>query len=139
MIRRRRPHLRWLPVLLCAGVASAAPAGDPIRGASIYQRCLACHALSYHRVGPKHCGLLGRRAGRAPGYEYSAAMRDAGFTWSQQTLDAFLAAPTQYLPGTSMGYAGVRDARDRRDLIAFIAGASRDTARCPPAQGSEAQ
>ncbi|ODU95721.1 MAG: cytochrome C, partial [Rubrivivax sp. SCN 70-15] len=93
-------------------------APDQLRGEKVYARCLACHALSYDRVGPRHCGLLGRRAGSLPGFAYSPAMRDSRITWDEKTLDRFLAQPMKAMPGTTMTYDGVPDAKDRADLIA---------------------
>ncbi len=104
-------------------LAAALAAGDPLRGKEIYARCLACHALAYDRVGPRHCGLLGRRAGSVPGFAYSSAMKKSGIVWSKKTLDRFLADPTHTVPGTAMTYAGVADAQERADLIAFLAAA----------------
>lgn len=94
--------------------------GDPRAGEAVYSRCLACHALRYNRVGPKHCGLIGRRAGSVPGYEYSPAMKSSGIVWNEKTLDRFLANPPKTVPGTKMTYAGVPDPKDRADLIAYL-------------------
>ena len=95
----------------------------------IYARCAACHALAYDRVGPRHCGLLGRKAGSVPGFDYSPAMKRSGIVWNAKTLDRFLAAPLERVPGTSMTYAGIPDARERADLIAYLASANR-SAEC---------
>src|SRR5690606_8096751 len=98
------------PAMLAATLAVAsmavavdAPAGvgDARRGEEIYGRCLACHALAYNRTGPRHCGLLGRRAGSVPGYSYSQAMKQSGIIWNEQTLDVFLKNPMAAVPGTS--------------------------------------
>ena len=86
----------------------------------MYSRCLACHALAYDRVGPRHCGLLGRRAGSVPGFQYSDAMKRSGLVWNEKTLDRFLADPLKTVPGTTMTYAGVADAKERADLIAYL-------------------
>jgi cytochrome c len=94
--------------------------GDPKAGEAVYSRCLACHALQYNRVGPKHCGLIGRRAGSVPGYDYSPAMKKSGIVWNAKTLDRFLANPMKAVPGTNMTYAGVPDPKDRADLIAYL-------------------
>lgn len=112
---------------LCAA-APARAAADAVRGEQIYSRCLACHALGYDRVGPRHCGLFGRVAGSVPGFDYSAAMKNSKITWDEMALDRFLAAPLAVVPGTTMTYAGVPDARDRQDLIAYLqrAGKSRE-------------
>ena len=115
--------------LLASGAAWAAD-GDPARGEAVYQRCLACHSLEHNRVGPRHCGLFGRRAGSLPGYAYSAAMKKYGVTWNEQTLDHFLQNPLEVVPGTKMGYAGVKDAGERADLIAYLKQATADPAIC---------
>jgi cytochrome c len=97
-----------------------APEGDAARGEQVYERCAACHSLAHDRTGPRHCGLIGRRAGSVPGFEYSAAMRSSGLVWDASTLERFLASPMAVVPGTSMGYAGVDDAAARRDLVAYL-------------------
>jgi len=107
--------------------ALALAAGDPARGEKIYERCAACHSLTTDRTGPHHCGLLGRKAGSVPGFEYSKAMKESKITWNERTLQRFLANPLKAVPGTSMGYAGIPDAGERRDLIAYLAHA----APCP--------
>ena len=107
-------------VAIGAPAAMAAPAGNAIRGEALYERCFACHSLETDRAGPRHCGLLGRRAGSVPGFDYSPAMRASGIVWSAATLDRFLAAPTAVVPGTSMGYAGIASAQERADLIAYL-------------------
>jgi cytochrome c len=101
-----------------AGQARGAP--DAARGEQLYSRCLACHALAYDRVGPRHCGLFGRRAGSVPGFAYSLAMKRSGMTWNEQTLARFLAKPLALVPGSTMTYDGVPDARERSDLIAYL-------------------
>ncbi len=116
---------------LAAGLAlagAAGAAGDPKAGEEIYSRCLACHALAYDRTGPRHCGLFGRRAGSVAGFEYSPAMRRSGIVWNRRSLERFLAAPLEAVPGTSMGYAGIADAKERADLIAWL----EQSQRLPP-------
>lgn len=132
MSRRRHAWLAGAVVLAMAGAAQSAP--DQLRGEQIYARCLACHALAYDRVGPHHCGLLGRRAGAVPGFAYSQAMKDSRITWDEKMLDRFLADPLKTVPGTAMTYAGVPDAKDRGDLIAYL----RHANGTPECQRSEA-
>ena len=98
--------------------AHAAP--DASRGQQLYARCEACHAPAYERVGPHHCGLFGRVAGSVPDFSYSPAMRNSKIVWSDKTLDRFLERPLQVVPGSTMTYDGVPDARDRADLIAYL-------------------
>ena len=106
-------------------LAFEAPAADAKAGEAVYGRCAACHSLAHDRAGPRHCGLIGRRAGSVAGYDYSEAMRRSGLVWTPRTLDRFLAAPMEVVPGTSMGYAGIADPRERADLIAYLERSSR--------------
>jgi len=103
-----------------AWVLAASAAADPAHGEEVYGRCLACHALGYDRVGPRHCGLFGRRAGSVPGFVYTDAMKKSNLVWNEKTLDRFLANPMKVVPGTAMTYEGVTDAKDRADLIAYL-------------------
>ena len=97
---------------------------DPVHGKTVYERCKACHSLSRNRTGPKHCGLFGRKAGTINGFDYSDAMRNSNLIWNQKTLDAFLTSPFKTIPGTTMGYGGVWNIKDRADLIAYLKKAS---------------
>jgi cytochrome c len=120
-------------LLLFALFLSVSPAGkaaDAKKGEEIYGRCLACHALAYDRVGPHHCGLIGRKAGSVPGFNYSPAMKRSGLTWNEKTLDRFLKNPPAAVPGTTMTYAGIPDAKERADLIAYLKSVN-GTDACP--------
>ena len=110
-----------LAALSATAIAKATKVpGNPDNGEAIYTRCAACHALAYDRTGPRHCGLFGRRAGSVEGFTYSPAMKRSKIVWNAATLDRFLASPLTYVPGTAMGYAGVPDAKERADLIAYL-------------------
>lgn len=64
------------------------------------------------------------------GYPYSAALKRSGIVWDDASLDAFLENPMKTVPGTRMGYAGVKNAAERDDLIAFLREATRDPKKC---------
>ena len=100
-------------------------------GQELYERCAACHSLDRDRVGPRHCGIFGRRAGSVPGFAYSEAMRASGIVWNRQTLDVFLADPLGTVPGTFMTYAGIQDPEERAQLLAFLEVATRGP-QCEP-------
>jgi cytochrome c len=124
------------PLVPAAARPAPAPPADAAslqRGERIYTRCAACHAIDRNRTGPQHCGLFGRRAGTAPGFDgYSKAMRNSKIVWNARSLNIFLQAPTEVVPGTSMGYAGVKDAQERADLIAWLHKATRPGVTCTP-------
>jgi len=117
-----------------AASAAAAAEAEPL-GQQVYARCAACHAIETNRTGPQHCGLFGRRAGTAPGYEaYSQALRDSRIVWDARTLDRFLRDPMAAVPGTTMGYAGVKDDAERAALIDWLRDATRPGKTCRPAR-----
>lgn len=113
---------RWALVgvlaLGASGPIGAAP--DVVRGELVYARCLACHALAYDRVGPRHCGLFGRLAGSVPGFNYSPAMKNSKIRWDEKTLDLFLTKPLKLVPGSSMTYDGIANPEDRANLIGYL-------------------
>jgi cytochrome c len=124
--------LAALMLTIAAGVAAAkAPAlsGDARAGEAVYTRCLACHALAYDRTGPRHCGLFGRLAGSVQGFDYSEAMKRSNIRWNEAALDRFLANPAKEVPGTTMGYAGITDRKERADLNAYLKQAT-DSPEC---------
>lgn len=124
-----RPVARSGGLLAAAGVAFLAFAvsawasgtqGDPVQGGQVYAaNCGACHSLDANRVGPAHRGVVGRRAGTAPGYAYSPALRGAKFVWTERNLDRWLSNPSAMVPGTSMGFR-LTDPRKRADVIAYL-------------------
>ena len=117
---------RLLPaVAIAAAVGAASAAGNPQAGEKIYERCAGCHSLGQDRAGPRHCGLIGRRAGTVAGFDYSPAMKRSGLVWDKATLDRFLADPMNVVPGTAMGYAGIDDKQERTDLIAYLEAAGK--------------
>ncbi|HEX9877385.1 MAG TPA: c-type cytochrome [Gammaproteobacteria bacterium] len=112
------------PLALALGLLSpalqASDTGDAARGEELYtSRCIGCHSIDSHRVGPAHRGVFGRRAGSVPGYEYSSALRQSQLIWTEHNLERWLANPEQTIPGQKMGYR-VDNAQDRADLIAFL-------------------
>ena len=127
-------NARATVVAAMALAALPALAADLKHGEEVYSRCLACHALESERVGPRHCGVVGRRAGAIAGFDYSKAMKNSRLVWNPKTLDRFIANPLKTVPGTTMTYAGVEDAKERADLIAYLEAA----ARSPACAGSPA-
>jgi cytochrome c oxidase assembly protein Cox11 len=101
-----------------ARFANAPP--DSAAGGKLFaEQCSACHALDHARIGPPLAGVVGRAAGSAAGYPYSAALRTAGFTWDAARLDRWLANPQAEVPGAQMPMR-VPEAVARRDLIAYL-------------------
>lgn len=120
-------------LLGCIVVASAATAteiaGNVIKGEAVYARCMGCHSPERHRTGPKHCGLIGRKAGTASGFGFSQAMQKSDVVWREKTLDQFLSAPLKFVPGTTMAIGGIGNKMDRHDLISYLVSLDSDD-RC---------
>ncbi len=111
---------------LCALVMTALPSvaanPAPDQGAQAFAACRACHTLpagGKSIMGPNLHGLFGRKAGSVPGFNYSPALKASNIVWDAKTLDQFLAAPTQKVPGTRM-VMKVADPAKRAALIAYL-------------------
>ncbi len=96
---------------------------DLKRGELLSLACIACHTLDAgqgHGLGPNLSGIFGATAAEQSGFEYSQALADTQLVWTPRALDAWLAAPASFVPGTSMVFAGYSASEDRRDLIAYL-------------------
>ena len=96
---------------------------DPAKGKVLFLQCRACHSLEAggaNKVGPNLHGVFGRKAGLAPGFSYSEVFTQASIVWSAETLEPWLARPSDFLPGNRMVFVGIRKAEDRANLIAFL-------------------
>ena len=93
-------------------------------GETVFKKnCAVCHTLEAgkNKIGPSLAGVVGRKAGSVPGFSYSAANKDSGDTWDEQTLDTYLTDPRKFMPGTKMVFAGLKSAEDRKALIEYLA------------------
>lgn len=115
---------------------SAAPAADtaapaPAASATVaaadgrppaFAQCAACHSVEKGKmgIGPSLAGVFGTKSGDIPGYAFSDAMKSAGLTWDESTLDRYLTAPAKVVPGTKMTYAGLADPAARKAIIEYL-------------------
>ncbi len=97
-------------------------AGNNENGKMRFGECKSCHELAdkENRIGPHLVGIFGRSAGSVEGFLYSEAMSSSAFSWNENTLDQYIAAPEIFLQGTRMYFGGIPDPEDRKDLIAFL-------------------
>ncbi len=96
---------------------------DLDNGRRVFARCRSCHTVTEggpNMTGPNLWGVFGRQAGVQPKFNYSNAVKSAGFAWDADRLDHWLQNPRTFLPGNKMSFPGLPDATDRRDVIAFL-------------------
>lgn len=111
-----------------APAETAMPQGDPAAGKNFARRCLACHSFDQggpNKVGPHLFGVLGRHVATVEDFSYSEAMQSfsegGSKTWDAATLDVYLTDPRGVVPGTKMVFPGIKDAKDRANVIAYLA------------------
>ena len=114
------------PVLIAAMLAVLTPLGASAQDLEISfnDHCRECHSFlkGDNRLGPSLYGVVGRKAGTLPGYDYTQSMRDSGVTWDAATLDKWIADPDAVVPGNGMSppYSGITDPAIRKRIIAFL-------------------
>ena len=121
---------------LCA--PTWAQSSDAARGERMYRACVACHSLEPNRnmSGPSLAELWNRQAGSLPSFpRYSPALKSAGIIWNDDTLDEWIKDPQHFIPGNTMTFPGMKDARQRADLLAFLKDATRPGHPPKTAQG----
>ncbi len=104
-------------------LADDAPVGDADAGAKTAKICKTCHQFgpgAHNSIGPVLNGVVGRKAGTYPGYNYSEANKNSGLTWDEPTLTVYLANPRAKVPGTKMTFAGFQKPTDIANVIAFL-------------------
>ena len=121
--------MRHLRVLLCCALFIT-PAlaevleGDAERGRLAFHSCRTCHYPEQgigHNNGPALWNILGQTAGTQPGFDgYSETMKQSGVVWNEAYLDAWLANPDAFMPGTTMIALPIEDAQHRADIIAYL-------------------
>ena len=109
-------------VVLFAGIGRSM-AQDAAAGEKDFLICRACHQIgpnAKNGVGPVLNGVVGRKAGTYPGFEYSDANKNSGIIWTPEELDKYLTSPQTVVPHTKMIFPGFPDAQKRKDVIAFL-------------------
>jgi cytochrome c len=92
-------------------------------GAKIFKKCAACHSIAQgggNKIGPALWGVLGRKAGGVVDYKYSKAMIAHGKPWSFEEMNGFLIKPKDWIKGTKMSFAGIKNAKDRAAVILYM-------------------
>ena len=134
----RKPATIGLAIFVLTVSAHGRAEGDPRRGAQVFQACAACHSLEpgQHLTGPSLASAFGRTAGTVEGFQrYSGALKKSGVVWTEKKLDAWLRDPAALIPGNTMTFRGLPNARARGDLIAYLKAASEGEAPAARAGG----
>jgi cytochrome c len=110
--------------VLVSLAGSAQAAGDAAKGKVAFQRCAICHRAEKdggNGLGPNLFGVVGRKAGTAKDFAYSSAMKNSGITWTPDKLAAYITHPAQVVPGNRMAFAGINNAAQVSDVVAYLA------------------
>ena len=92
-------------------------------GAKVFKKCAACHSIAENganKIGPALWGVLGRTSGSLPDYKYSKAMSAYGKNWSFEEMNGFLIKPKEWIKGTKMAFAGLKNAKERAAVILYM-------------------
>jgi len=108
---------------ILASASAALAAGDPAAGKTVFaSHCAVCHAIEagQNKVGPTLIDIVGSKSGSVPGFDFSAAMKEANITWDEANLDKYLANPSGFVHGTKM-FVNLPGETDRQNVIAYLA------------------
>jgi len=92
-------------------------------GAKVFKKCAACHSIAEggaNKIGPALWGVLGRKVGSLSDYKYSKAMAAHGKLWSFEEMNGFLIKPKDWIKGTKMSFAGLKNAKERAAVILYM-------------------
>lgn len=129
-----------LVAVFVTGTVAAAPIGDPAEGERIFSQCKSCHQVgpgAEDRVGPHLNGIFGRPAGAHDSYNYSEGLNRAGadgLIWTAETLDVYLENPRSLVSRTRMNFRGLKDPKDRADVLAYLRTYSDNPSDLPEAE-----
>ncbi|MBW0144278.1 c-type cytochrome [Sphingomicrobium clamense] len=151
MFHGDRPETMGYPiegVELEAGAEEAKPvafylaSADAARGEAVFARCAACHSINQggaNGLGPALYGTMGGDIAGVPGFAYSDALASKEGNWTWEEMDAWIASPRSYAPGTKMTFAGLSDEQDRADLLLYLNQQTSNPLAVPPPPPEEAE
>lgn len=121
---RRHFHMMYAALAAAVTLSPAVAAdGDAARGQQLFNYCAACHSLepNQNMTGPSLAGLWNRRAGSLSSFSrYSDVLKSANVVWNDKTLDDWIKDPQHLIPGNDMPFPGIKNDKQRADLLAFL-------------------
>lgn len=93
------------------------------KGQKVAKKCISCHSFDAggaNKIGPALYGIVDRAIGQHGGFTYSGALAGMDGAWDYEALNGFLENPKKYAAGTNMAFAGLRKAKDRANIIAYL-------------------
>jgi cytochrome c len=119
--------MRFPSLILALGIHLALRVGpgmaaDIEAGKTAFKKCALCHTTEAgkNKIGPSLFGVIGRKSASLENYNYSEAMKKFDNTWDAQTLDTYLTDPRATVPNTKMIFPGIKDEKERQDIIAYL-------------------
>ncbi len=97
--------------------------GDIAHGEKVYKKCKACHSIKQggkNNIGPKLWNVMFRPVGSITDYKYSKALSSYGKEWSWEEMNGFLTKPSTWIKGNKMGFAGLKNEKDRASVILYL-------------------
>ena len=120
--------MRWMGYAVATAAfftmgSARADDGDAAAGKEIFKKCALCHSpdAGVNKVGPSLHGIVGRHSGSIETFNYSPGMKSFDKVWDPAQLDAYLVDPRSVVPGTKMIFPGLKDEKDRQNVIAYLA------------------
>ena len=115
-------------------LASFVALGDLEHGKKVFKKCAACHSINQggkNKIGPALWSVMQRKSGELSDYNYSKALTNHGKKWSFEELNGFLIKPATWIKGNKMGFAGLKDEKDRSSVILYMNASSDEPIALP--------
>ena len=122
----KRTVLAGMLVLLAGAALADRPPSPRVKGERVFLKCFSCHTLDpamSNLPGPNLVGIIGRQTASLPGFNYSPGMRSFSAKngqWTAEKLDHYLIDPMGVVPGTTMAFPGLRDPKERKELVDYL-------------------
>ena len=110
-------------VMAAGDILALLASANVVDGEKVFKKCAACHSVGKggaNKIGPALWGVLGRKVGSVSDYKYSKAMAAHGKSWSFEEMNGFLIKPKDWIKGTKMSFAGLKNEKDRAAVILYM-------------------